>query len=366
MSQQKLPGLISPGWVFLIGLLLLIIGGVSGWLTTVAVAGPGARQNDPASVAIRPQVAAMIAQVDQKQIETDIANLQDDDADPGWDALQSRYTLHPGRAVEAAYLYQELARLGLSVTDDPFTMTVASRTYTPTNVVATLPGSDPTSQRRYLITAHYDSTAARTPNWDWRTGPAPGADDNASGTAGVLAAARVLSHYRFRHTVQFVLFAGEEQGMFGSAHFARQARLADQEIAAVINLDMIGYNPICNKVDIVGNEASDWLVNAISEATVTYNLPFSMTRQAIDSSFWYSDHSSFWNNGYAAVLLIEDFQLRTGPCYQTNASYHTINDTLDRLNRFQIAQVTRLVVGVIAQWADPRPLFFLPFITLSS
>ena len=71
--------------------------------------------------------------------------------------------------------------------------------------------------------------------------PAPGADDNASGSAGVLEIARVLIGRSYRHDLSFVLFGGEEQGLFGSRHFV--AALTPEErarIVGVVNMDMIG------------------------------------------------------------------------------------------------------------------------------
>ena len=71
---------------------------------------------------------------------------------------------------------------------------------------------------------------------------APGADDNASGTAAVLEAARVLSQYRFKHTLRFVTFAAEEQGLIGSYYYVAEARSAGTPIGGAINLDMIAWD----------------------------------------------------------------------------------------------------------------------------
>lgn len=105
------------------------------------------------------------------------------------------------------------------------------------NVVAVLPGSDPHEKRLILLTAHIDSRASDV--MDSQT-DAPGANDNASGTALVMEAARVLSQYRFPCTIMFVLFTGEEQGLYGARYMAQQAKEKGWNIIAVLNNDIVG------------------------------------------------------------------------------------------------------------------------------
>jgi hypothetical protein len=107
-----------------------------------------------------------------------------------------------------------------------------------TNVVATLRGTDPTSADRiYVVSGHYDSRVTDVMN---ATSDAPGANDDASGTSAVLELARVLAKRPTEATIKFVAFAGEEQGLYGSAHFAAQAKAAGWNIQGVLNMDIIG------------------------------------------------------------------------------------------------------------------------------
>jgi hypothetical protein len=107
-----------------------------------------------------------------------------------------------------------------------------------TNVVATLPGSEPgPTGRTLVVSGHYDSRASNPMD---ATSPAPGADDDASGTASVLELARVMSHYKFGATIVFLAVAGEEQGLYGSAHWAQQAKARQADIEAVLDNDIIG------------------------------------------------------------------------------------------------------------------------------
>jgi len=108
------------------------------------------------------------------------------------------------------------------------------------NVIATLEGTDPANAGRiYAVSGHYDS---RNSDNDNVTDAAPGANDNASGTAVALECARVLSKHKFRATIVFLAVAGEEQGLYGSAHYAAGAKAAKLHIEAVLNNDIVGGN----------------------------------------------------------------------------------------------------------------------------
>jgi hypothetical protein len=106
------------------------------------------------------------------------------------------------------------------------------------NVVATLPGSRPGSADRiYVMSGHYDSIINNVLD---ATSPAPGANDDASGVAAVLEAARVMSSHEFGATIVFMAVAGEEQGLNGSAHWAAQARAKGLNIAGMLDDDIVG------------------------------------------------------------------------------------------------------------------------------
>ena len=106
------------------------------------------------------------------------------------------------------------------------------------NVVAVMKGSDPVAAKRmYLVTGHYDSR--ETDVMDTHD-PAPGANDDASGTAVSLESARILSRSKFPATIVFVAVAGEEQGLFGSRHLAQRARQEGWQLEGVLNNDIVG------------------------------------------------------------------------------------------------------------------------------
>ena len=148
-------------------------------------------------------------------------------------SAQDPASLASGRGVGAAreWIKGEFARYSqacggcLEVKTDSFVESPADRipqAVEITNVYAVLKGSDPEAAKRVvLVTGHYDSRNGDTLD---TTGPAPGANDDASGTAVSLECARVLSKLKFRATIIFLAVAGEEQGLVGSTHFAEEAK----------------------------------------------------------------------------------------------------------------------------------------------
>src|SRR5438309_2073852 len=108
------------------------------------------------------------------------------------------------------------------------------------NVYAILKGADPAQAKRiYLVTGHYDS---RNSSNETSTDPAPGANDDGSGTTVSLECARVLSKHKFPATVIFLTVAGEEQGLNGSTHFAKMAKEQGWQLEGVLNNDIVGGN----------------------------------------------------------------------------------------------------------------------------
>lgn len=106
------------------------------------------------------------------------------------------------------------------------------------NVVATLAGTQAEAKDRlYVVSGHYDSRASQVLDAD---AFAPGADDDASGVAAVMELACVMAHYRFDATLVFLAVAGEEQGLFGSTHWAEQAKQKNLDIAGMFTNDIIG------------------------------------------------------------------------------------------------------------------------------
>ncbi len=211
-------------------------------------AGSGA-DSAPGMIAARrnPEIARMLAEIDARNIEASIRKLV---------SFGTRNTLsaqdNPARGIGAArdWLFQEFQR---AAAQSGGRMTVEKQSYEQavdkrwpritrptviTNVVATLRGTQAGSENRlYVVSGHYDSMCTSPTDADC---DAPGANDDASGTAAVLEMARVMSKYKFDATIIFMAVAGEEQGLVGSTYFAEQAKQKSWNVEAMLTNDIVG------------------------------------------------------------------------------------------------------------------------------
>jgi Zn-dependent M28 family amino/carboxypeptidase len=191
-------------------------------------------------------------------------------------------------------------------------------------VIGELPGTTRPDDI-YIYCGHYDTYHAADQLH------APGCDDNGSGTAAVMMAARILSQYHFEGTIRFIAFSGEEQWMVGSQAYAADAYDAGENIIAAINLDMFLQPGFDNQdpdpdydIDIGGNDASQWLAQNLAEEFTIYTpIDFEVHN---DDGF-VSDQWAFWQYGYDAVGLIENTpqEIWGG----SNDAYHQLTDTMD-------------------------------------
>jgi hypothetical protein len=199
-----------------------------------------------------------------------------------------------------------------------------------TNVYAVLKGYDSDNAKRIvLVTGHYDSRNSDTFNI---TDPAPGANDDASGTAVSLECARILSKKKFPGTIIFLTVAGEEQGLNGSKHFAQMAKTAGWNIEAALNNDIVGGDrslqqdatvvrvfseglPLgasqeeLKNIRNLGGEsdsASRELARYVAEASRTYGVSVKPVLEfRLDRYLRGGDHISFNEEGFAAVRFTE-------------------------------------------------------------
>jgi Zn-dependent M28 family amino/carboxypeptidase len=249
----------------------------------------------------------------------------------------TRYASTTNCELAGDYLYTHFVQLGLDCGYDPFTFS-ASRFSR--NIVATLRGKT-YPQHHIILCAHYDSTSGG----NQAAILAPGADDNASGTAAVMEIARILSRTSFDFTLKFICFSAEEWGLYGSKHYAQEAKSRGEKIMAVINMDMIAYaDEIPEDLDLVVNQRSEWLANRFFICATLY-MPLDLSK-VVNANLKYSDHSPFWDQGYSAVLGIEDTVIR-------NPYYHKTTDTFDVLNMDFATSVTKLALAVAASLAQP-------------
>ena len=341
---------------------------LDGWLGTPRRAPKAVQTASPAVAALIEEVAA-----ERLQAHVEALALKDPALGSVPGNLRSRFTVHPEIVESTEYIRSQLAAaLGDAAVElhsfpidservTSHTSRRGNEGHTPTdttayNVIGTLPGTDPAAGY-YIICAHYDATGVRSAGgWDWQRDPAPGADDNASGVALVLESARLLAGQQFPWAIRFIAWSGEELGLLGSQAYADLAAERDDNILGVLNFDMIGFNDLQQRLELVTNPGSQWLAAELGAAAERYGIGLAIDVFE-DAGSRISDHAPFWRQGYDAIVGIENhlpadptsYGVREG-VYRINSQYHTVLDLPDSLNWELIRRTTQLAVATLAQY----------------
>jgi Zn-dependent M28 family amino/carboxypeptidase len=246
----------------------------------------------------------------------------------------------------AAYIVNQLIRSGGRVTEQVYTVDGGGRFR---NVIGSF---GPQTGPRVIVGAHYDAL-----------GTLPGADDNASGVAGLLELGRLLGETKgLGARVDLVAFTLEEPPYYatkdmGSFVFAAALKREAAVVRAMISLEMIGYfsdapdsqrfpHPLLGLlypsrgdfITVVGRVGQGALVRQVKKAMqrATYVDVYSITAPTRLTGVDFSDHRSFWSHGYRAVMV-------TDTAFYRNDRYHTKRDTADTLDYDRMAEVVRAV-----------------------
>lgn len=211
------------------------------------------------------------------------------------------------------------------------------------NVLAAIPGSDPVLKNEWVVVgAHYDHLGLGE-----RDSLAPsqkgqvhhGADDNASGTSGVLELARLAARNKpaWKRSALFMTFAGEELGLLGSSHFVNYPTVPLNNINGMINMDMIGR--LNNDRLFVGGVGTSpgyksWLEDS--------NKPVGLTLDYSDSGYGASDHTSFNSKKIPVLFFFSGL----------HTDYHKPSDTSDKINANGAVKVLSLVYGMLDKMAS--------------
>jgi hypothetical protein len=254
--------------------------------------------------------------------------------------LVTRYSLaEPYIRLTELYALEQFAELGLPVTCHSYLLEAMTRC----NIMAEQRGAL-FPERIVILGAHVDSITTLRPE---RFYDAPGADDNASGSAAVLAAAGVLRDYALPFTLRYVLFTGEEQGLYGSQAYAADVAAAGDDVVAMVNLDMIGYNTGTHRIDVhirrdAAGELDRPIADVFSRTLTTYEM--GLIAEIVPSGINASDHAAFWDQGFPAVLIIEDRE-------NFNPNYHRTSDLLANLNVDYMTTASQAAVATVMQLA---------------
>jgi leucyl aminopeptidase len=215
------------------------------------------------------------------------------------------------------------------------------------NVLAIQTGK--TKPDEYIICgAHYDSWVNAEEPYDVDTLRSPGADDNASGVAGILETARILSNYEFERTIIYTNWNAEEVGLCGSNEYAKQCQKDSMDIVAYFNLDMTGYlNPGDDiHIHLLYTECDSLLGKFVKQISHTYLSDINICQAWLTHGD--TDYSSFNRHGYQAISPSEDVHFMS-------PYIHTVNDVVGlSVNNWEQAKVfTKLNLASVAIAAGP-------------
>jgi hypothetical protein len=353
---------------------------VSACLLSCAVS---AQTSEPETTA-DPGITAALKEISSEHVHDTIAKLVSFGTRSTFSA-QDAASIRAGRGIGAArdWIKSEFEHYSrdcggcLDVKEDSFSQRLDPLHWPKrlTNVYAVLKGTDPQAHV-VLVTGHYDSR-----NSDDSDGAkdAPGANDDASGTAVSLECARVLSKLKFAQTIIFLTVPGEEQGLFGSQHFAKLARHQGWHLDAVLNNDIVGGNRgpgqdesvvrvfsegIPNRIDeqglglirLLGGESdsgSRELARYVQETATVYDTtvkPMMIFR--LDRYLRGGDHSSFNQQGFSGVRFTEYREEFTHQHQDLRTENGTVyGDTLDHVDADYVANVARINAATLASLA---------------
>lgn len=300
-------------------------------------------------------IQSIVDQVDSNNLKTDLEFIE---------GARHRVTGAQQLDMTRDFIEQRFGDYGLNQSIQEFDF----GNYTGQNFIGTKSGTTD-DETIYICDAHYDSVAQT-----------PGADDNGSGVVGFLEAARILSKYNFKKTIKFIGFDLEEAGLRGSIAYVQDNISPEEEIAGVLNFEMIGYytdEPNTQtfpagfnflfpdayadvasqsfKGNFISNlglvNHGEWAEAYESAATtyvpdlrvVTFLAPQNWATIAPDLGR--SDHAPFWEADYSAVQL-------TGTANFRNPNYHLLGDSISTLDFTFMSNVVKAAVATLAEQAE--------------
>jgi Peptidase family M28 len=258
-------------------------------------------------------------------------------------SFHNRHTKSPNIEKVAYWLEEQLKQFGYNHSTFYHEYTEAG--YELKNVICNKQGS---SSKILLLCAHYDTILMR--DFEDIDSRAPGADDNASGVSMLLEISRIISKLNFEYTIQFAFFSGEEQGLWGSKHYAEYIKDKKEDLYAVVNLDMCGETGFLTDnnttyIDIddgttgsatTNNEPSETLGQKMEQMALDY------TNMSVEyDPIANSDYMPFEARGYVCVGAYD------GSAVDKNTHYHSETDVPTNLNMDFLTSVTKMVLAFV-------------------
>ncbi|NIK61120.1 M28 family metallopeptidase [Kribbella shirazensis] len=278
------------------------------------------------SARVDPTISGLVADVSASSYQSDLTWLA---------SLPTRHSLSTTFTQAMDFAADRMIALGYQTSRTPVTVGAGQSA----NLIGDRTGAG-SDRGLVIVTAHLDSI-------NLTGGPAaaaPGADDNGSGSAGVLELGRLLTTRLWKNDIRLILFGGEEEGLFGSKQYVATLPPAERaRVRAVLNMDMIATrNTATPTVLLEGAPVSSPQMSALATAAATY------TGLKVETSLnpFASDHVPFITAGMPAVLTIEGAD-------SANGHIHSANDTLNFIDWSLAAEILRMNVAALAGWLEP-------------
>ena len=326
---------------------------------------PAAPSRPEYTCAYQPAIAAMLEETNADRWIAWISKLSGEETvevDGQKTRIQTRYTPAMFSGSQNALAFEWVKQQVRAwypedqILEQPYPIESEGHTYEWKNLVLTLPGVL-YPQEIVVLSAHLDSTS-ETP-----LESAPGAEDNGSGSAALLEAARLFRQRSFARTIQIVWFTGEEQGLRGSQAFTGDTDYNPidlNQVVGVINLDMFGFDSDedrCFELHVGDLPASQSLGECFTQTIQAYDLNLTydyLTTTATSRS----DHGSFWRSDIGAIEVLEDLfksNLKNGcPANDPSPYYHTSQDVVANLNPETGISIVRAALATVAALAMPQ------------
>jgi hypothetical protein len=291
---------------------------------------------------VRP-IAAVIERIDPAKLNDHMVALA---------SFGSRDVRHPSHAKAVAYLKEQLEAIPGVVIE---THRAAYNGIPLENIFAIVdPPSGSPASGWVMISAHYDSISNRSPNWNPATSAAPGADDNGTGTAALLEYARLLAQERpsLKQRIVLAFFDGEELFFKGSAAYLGTLP-TPYPYAWAINIDMVGFNPIADRLDLIWyTNASAGLRDRVIAANERYAIGISpLQAQLATSGATILDAAPFGLAGIPSVALVQRYG-ENDATFPGNYTFHTVNDTPDKVTNKRLwLKATKLTLATALELA---------------
>lgn len=256
---------------------------------------------------------------------------------------------------------------------DPYSVQFGfpSQAYTWQNLIVTIPGARLPNDV-VVLTAHFDSTNGPATIKPVGGTVAPGANDNASGSASLLEAARILKDAPLDRTVRLIWFTGEEQGLRGSGAYVQDHHISN--VVGVINLDMFANDSDSDRCfelhisrngystpqsSVLSQRIGACFENVIDAYSLDLNYDF-----FVGDAVWASDHSNFWLKGVGAIEVLENYHGTgtTGGCTggDMSAHYHKATDLVGNINPDTAFDIHRAALATLFSMGTVERIYYFP------